>query len=289
MRKTEYYFISTDHLTDCLWFQDNADFKIGMNYVAILAASLNIQILSFILMSNHVHFVLAGSRPDVVRFITEFKRRYSSYYRHKYGKQEFLRRNDVDIKEIFLENEALERAIAYVQMNSVAANICAHASLYPWGTGSAFFNSNLPSGKRAGEFSGNALMRLFHSKESVPGHFLILDSGYVDPMSYVPVRFVEQLFRTPTRMNYFLNNSSKARVRLEKNPTPSFRDQNILASIPDLSYSLFRAKDYHELQETQLSELVKQMRFRFSADIGQLARVLELSYEEVTRLLNLID
>lgn len=289
MRKTEYYFISTDHLTDCLWFQDNADFKIGMNYVAILAASLNIQILSFILMSNHVHFVLAGSRPDVVQFITEFKRRYSSYYRHKYGKQEFLRRNDVDIKEIFLENEAVERAIAYVQMNSVAANICAHASLYPWGTGSAFFNSNLPSGKRAGEFSGNALMRLFHSKESVPGHFLILDSGYVDPMSYVPVRFVEQLFRTPTRMNYFLNNSSKARVRLEKNPTPSFRDQNILASIPDLSYSLFRAKDYHELQETQLSELVKQMRFRFSADIGQLARVLELSYEEVTRLLNLID
>lgn len=289
MRKTEYYFISTDHLTDCLWFQDNADFKIGMNYVAILATSLNIQILSFILMSNHVHFVLAGSRPDVVRFITEFKRRYSSYYRHKYGKQEFLRRNDVNIKEIFLEDEALERAIAYVQMNSVAANICAHASLYPWGTGSAFFNSNPRSGKTASGFSGNALMRLFHSKESVPGHFLILDSGYVDPMSYVPVRFVEQLFRTPTRMNYFLNNSSKARVRLEKIPTPSFRDQNILASIPDLSYSLFRAKDYHELQETQLSELVKQMRFRFSADIGQLARVLELSYEEVTRLLNLID
>jgi REP element-mobilizing transposase RayT len=289
MRKTEYYFISTDHLTDCLWFQDNADFKIGMNYVAILAASLNVRVLSFILMSNHVHFVLAGERPDVVRFITEFKRRYSSYYRHKYGKREFLRRNDVDIKEIFPENEALERTIAYVQMNSVAANICAHASFYPWGTGRAFFNSNPRSGKPANEFSGNALMRLFHSKGSIPGHYMIFDSGYVDPMSYVPVRFVEQLFRTPTRMTYFLNSSSKARVRLEEKPTPSFRDQIILASIPDLCNSLFRTKDYQGLQEKQLSELVKQLRFRFSADIGQLARVLEFSYEEVSRLLNLID
>lgn len=289
MRKTEYYFISTDHLTDCLWFQDNADFKIGMNYVAILATSLNVQVISFILMSNHVHFVLAGSRQDVVRFITEFKRRYSSYYRHKYGKREFLRRNDVDIREISLEDEALERAIAYVQMNSVAANICAHASLYPWGTGSAFFNSNPRSGKTASGFSGSALMRLFHSKESVPGHYLILDSGYVDPMSYVPVDFVEQLFRTPARMNYFLNSSSKARARLEEKPTPSFRDQNILASVSDLCNSLFRVKDYHELQEKQLSELVRQMRFRFSADVGQLARVLELPYEEVSRLLNLIE
>jgi hypothetical protein len=78
-------------------------------------------------------------------------------------------------------------------------------------------------------------------------------------------------------------------VRLEEKPTPSFRDQIILASIPDLCNSLFRTKYYQGLQEKQLSELVKQLRFRFSADIGQLARVLEFSYEEVSRLLNLID
>ena len=30
----EYYLISTEHLTDSLWFRDEEDFKIGMNHVA---------------------------------------------------------------------------------------------------------------------------------------------------------------------------------------------------------------------------------------------------------------
>ena len=99
------WLVSTDHLEDALWFREEEDFKIGMNYVAVLAAFSAVTILAFILMSNHVHFILYGTKEDVLAFI----------------------------------NEALERAIAYVQMNCVAANICSHPIQYPWGSGSAFF------------------------------------------------------------------------------------------------------------------------------------------------------
>ena len=286
MRKIEYYLVSTSHLTDRLWFRNDEDFKVGMNHVATLAASSCVKILCFILMSNHVHFVMVGQLDEVERFITEYKRRYSSYYSHKYGTREFLRRNDVDISRIELEDEALERTIAYVQMNSVAANICANASFYPWGTGCAFFNGNPPQGKTASEYTGNALMHLLHSRVSLPGHFRILEAGYVDPASYVSVQTVEHLFRTPARMNYFLNSSSKAKSRLTESALPSFRDQTILSSIPDLCHTLFRKNALSELTENQQGELLRQLRYRFSADINQLCRVLGISYEEAVRFLD---
>lgn len=259
MRELEIYLVSTDHLEDRLWFREDADFKVGMNYAALVSAQSNVRILAFILMSNHVHFVLEGTEEDARSFISEYKRRYSKYYQGKYGVREFLRGNGVDIRLLELEGESLERAIAYVQMNCVAANICMHPSLYPWGTG---------------------------RKAMPPKEFRLTEEGYIDPSSYVNVPFVERLFRTPSRFNYFLQNSSKAKIRLEENALPSFRDQSILTAMPDLCRSLFRKSNVQELSRDQLGELLKQLRFRFSADVAQLSRIMEIPYEEVARLLD---
>ena len=288
MRKTVYILISTDHLTDRLWFRDDEDFKTGMNFIAVLVHSFHVRILAFILMSNHVHFVIAGDPDEIERFITEFKRRYSNYYQRKYGIKEFLRRNQVNYKEISPDGEALERAIAYVLMNCVAANICPVAAFYPWGSGSVYFNLTPRPGKRAGDFSGNGLRNRIHSRKPLPPDYLILDAGYVDPASYIATDLVERCFRTPARMIYFLNNSSKARIRLEEKALPSFRDQNILSSAQDLCQSLFRKGSISELSESQLGELLRQPRYRFSADAAQLARILGRSYEDVTRLLDIV-
>ena len=141
------YLLTTAHLEDGLWFRDEEDFKVAMNYLAIQAACCpEVIVLAFILMSNHVHLVLRGRRKDVVHFVNQFKHRYAIYYRKKYGIAEFLRRNGLDVKLIPDEDEAVERAVAYVQMNCVAANICSHPSQYPWGTGNAFFTSTKPGG-----------------------------------------------------------------------------------------------------------------------------------------------
>ena len=123
MRK--YYLVTTEHLEEALWFREDEDFVTGMNYVAIQAAlTPRVIILVFILMSNHVHFVLYGTKKEVEAFVNSFKSRYALYMRRKYGVKEFLRRNKLDIKEISKEEvEALERSLAYVQMNCVAANI----------------------------------------------------------------------------------------------------------------------------------------------------------------------
>lgn len=283
----EFYLASTSHLEDRLWFRDDEDFKIGMNYVAVIAHLTGTPVLAFILMSNHVHFVLQGSHAKAEDFVLLFKQRYSAYIQHRYGIREMLRRNDVDLTPVGGEAESLEKAIAYVMMNSVAANICAHPSQYPWGTGSLIFNQQSIQGKSLMDMSGRSCQRMLRSHVELPGNFRCSDTGYILPDSYVNIPFLESLFRTPKRLNWFLFNSSKAKARLAQTDVslPSFRDQSLCAAIQDLCNSLFRKNAFQELSKEQKAQLVKELRRRFSSDPAQIARVAGISYEETTQFL----
>ena len=285
-----FWLATTDHLTDRIWFRDDDDFKMGMNLVAILAVALQVEVVSFILMSNHVHFVLCCSREQAERFMDEFKRRYSQYMNHKYKTKELLRRVHVDIRPISEMDESMEWAIAYVQMNPVAARICLHPTGYRWGTGDAFFKEKPAKGRQLGSFSERARKRLLHSNEELPDDYLVGEDGYILPESYVKVELVETAYRTPLRMDFFLRNSSKAKLRLDSSDKaiPAFRDQLVQSAVPDLCTTLFRKSTVEELTEDEQSELLKQLRYRFSSNVNQLARVTGLSYEAVTDRLNRI-
>lgn len=281
-----FFLVTTDHLTDRLWFRDEEDFRVAMNYVAIVAFLTGCAVLAFILMSNHVHFVLMCSRREVEDFINRFKRLYAAYYQKKYGINELLRRNGVDIQELNPADESLEKAIAYVLMNCVAANICLEPSGYPWGTGNVLFNRQHLQGTRLGDLSGRSQIRLLRSNVKLPQDYLISPGGYVLPASYMSVKGLEEYFQTPNRLNYFLRTSSKARLRMEKKSAPAFQDQVILAACGNLCQSLFRVKTVADLSREQKSELLRQLCRRFSADINQVCRVTGIPYAEAARMLD---
>ena len=283
-----FWLVTTDHLTDRIWFRDEEDFKMGMNLVAVLACALQVDVYAFILMSNHVHFVLACPYEKAILFINEYKRRYAQYVNRKYGARELLRRNGTDVRPVGGEDESLEWAIAYVQMNPVAANISLSPTGYPWGTGDAFFKATPSRGRRLDTLSGRARTRLLHSEERISPHLRIGEAGYILPESYVRVDRVEAIFRTPRRMRYFLDNSSKAKRRLAAGSAdvPAFRDQVIQAAIPDLCHSLFRKGSVAEMNAGEQAELLKQLRFRFSSQVSQLARVVGIPYETAAALLD---
>lgn len=278
--------ISTNHLSESLWFRDDEDFKVGMNYVALVVGSTGVRMLSFILMSNHVHFVVECRIKEAEEFINIFKRRYSQYFSRKYGSRKLLKRNSIDIRTVPFEKESVERAIAYVQMNSVAANICLSSTQYPWGTGDCFFSGAEHKGISARSLSAEAKRRITHSHDIVPDHY-VFNEDYILPSSYVEVDFVEALFRTPKRMHYFLVNSSKAKNvhSMAEAHLPSFRDQSLLAIIPDLCRSLFNSTTPEALSDGNKSILIKEISRRFSADISQICRVMGMERAKVINLL----
>ena len=175
------WLVTTAHLENRLWFLDNEDYRVGMNLVAITSSQLPVRVLSFCLMSNHVHFVLKGRREDAEGFISKLKQTYSRYYQRKYGVKELLRRNKTDIRLIPVQQEAREKAMAYVHMNCVAANICASSSDYPWGSGACPFQLKPLKGIPLGEMSDRARFRLLHSKVDLPGEWIVGEDGFILP------------------------------------------------------------------------------------------------------------
>ena len=282
------YFITTNHLETKIWFRDNEDFKVGMNYVAVLAATMGVSIIAFILMSNHVHFLLRCSDTDAQLFIDSFKKLYSMHYRAKYGETGLLRRNTVDIQRISLKDEGVERVIAYIIMNSVAAKICLTASGYRWGSGPCYFNENKEKGVRIGSLSIRKQRMILKTHTAVNQDWLLSADGYILPESYVKVEEVERLFKTPTRMQYFLNSSGKARRAMEKEG-PAFDDQLLAAGVRSLCVSLFGKKNLSDLSKKELTEILRQVRWRFGSEVHQISRVSGIPYEDVTEFLNAPD
>ena len=282
----DFWLVTTNHLEDRVLFRDDEDYKAAMNYVAVVKSVTKVSILAFILMSNHVHFVLECGREDADLFIRNFKQRYSIYLRRKYGAKEFWRDNEVDIRPLRIDDESLLRAIAYTLMNCVAANICLHCSQYQWGSGNCVFNPAQLKGTPLRNLSFRKQYELFHTNEKLPYDYLLGEEGYILPQSYIAVDFVEKLFRTPSRFNFFLTNSSKAKARLENTEAqPSFKDKSIMDVMPDLLHSMFHKQSLQELTDSQRAELLRQIRKRFSMDIAQMARITGITYPEITRYL----
>lgn len=280
-----FYLISTSHLEANIWFKDDEDFRVGMNYIAIAAFLSGVRIIAFILMSNHVHVLVEGSRSDALEFVNKYKKLYSFYFRKKYGIKELLRRNSVDILEVGKEFESLERVIAYVMMNCVAARICLHPTGYKWGSCNCFFNHNKQRGVRLDSLSVRKRRRILRSRVEAPGSWVLGEDGFVLPESYVCVDFVESLFGSPARMNYFLNASSKAK-KVRESSGPSFKDQNINAVMIDICHTLFHVESPKELSKGDRRELLSQLRRRFGADLNQLSRVSGIPYTEAAKLLD---
>lgn len=285
------FFVSTGHIESRLWFTDDADFIAGMNLVAVCVATAGIRVLAFILMSNHVHFVLECSEEEeAIAFINDLKKRYSMYYENRHHIKEFLRNNSINIKPIFRNDLSLQRAIAYVQMNCIGANICSHPSQYCWGTGNTFFSSGPSTSVPLGSLSFRKQYSILHSNEKLPQSFILSDTGYILPESYVDIKFVESLFLRPQRYNYFLYTSSKAKIKQEQaeSGVPTFDDQVIKPAVRNLCKSLYNASSVEILTDEQKTEILKQLQRRFSAGQKQLARVTGLSLSLVSCLLDTI-
>lgn len=280
----KYFLVSTNHLETRILFKDDEDFKVAMNYIAVATAATGVNVFAFILMSNHIHLVLWCKHEQAIDFTVRFKTIYGRYFRTRYGTGEILRRNSVDIQEISTIYEGLEKAIAYVHMNPVAARICLHSTGYRWGTGNVFFNTNNEKGVPLSSFSRRAQQRLLKSGAVLPQEWTVGKDGYVLPSSYVSVNKVEKIFKTPARMNYFLNNSTKARLATDRN-TPSFRDQIVQDACIDLCRTMFGSDSIMPLEKEEKKEVLLQLKRRFCADINQLGRTTGLKPEEISRLL----
>ena len=116
----KYFHAYTKGLEDKQLFRDREDFIAGMNLLAVVCSTFpQLKLLAFVLMSNHVHFMLYGTEPHAKKFIDMYKSTLSKYLHSKYRVSKYLRHLITTVSEVSLENEGLKRLIAYVLGNDI--------------------------------------------------------------------------------------------------------------------------------------------------------------------------
>lgn len=265
-------------------FRDDEDYVTAMNYVAIGIQSTSLKLLTFCLMSNHVHFIIHGKIDIIQKFIISFKIRVSLWIRHKYGEARFLRGLPVGIKQIKGE-EYLKTAIAYVLRNPLSANLGNIPQCYNWSSCSCYF-SNLLNSDFIKAMSLRQKRRSFHSKSIPSEHVKVHYNGMIDPVSYVDNKFVEQLFRTPKSFLYYLSKDVEAKTEEEimTDNRIQFDDRTIIKYITDICKTTYNVNDINSISLVKRFTLIKQLRQNFKASSKQISRLLNLPLEVVKEM-----
>mgnify|MGYP003445350746 FL=1 len=114
------------------------DFKIAMTALAVAAVLFKkVRIITFELMSNHIHMILNGESDECLELFGRFKARLRRILKTN-GRVINWEAFKADILPIETLN-ALRNEIIYVNRNAFVANPQFTPFSYPWGGGCAFF------------------------------------------------------------------------------------------------------------------------------------------------------
>lgn len=142
----KYWHAYTRGLEKGLIFRSREDFVYGMNGVPVCALMCGVDVLSFTLMTNHVHFVVTGREDSCLGFMRNYRRRLSRLA--DMGGNSAVGMKEIPDKEIFM------RTVAYVLRNSLSSEPEVLPLFYEWGSGSCYFRKDsllLPTEYRRGQ------------------------------------------------------------------------------------------------------------------------------------------
>jgi REP element-mobilizing transposase RayT len=280
-----YFHVYTKGLEDREIFRDRADFIAGMNILAVVCISCKVRLLAFVLMSNHVHFLLQGDHDAADRFIWLYKNLVSRYLRKRYREVGYLRRIVTTVAEVESDEEALKRLIAYILNNPVKAGINCVPQGYEWSSARCYFNlmNDTDNSTSVSEYSARKLSEILHSRKNLPPYWSINASGYVVPRCYVESAAVERLYGRSRSFEYFLSTSLSVRKGVFENIT--FSDAVLISALNELLEKKYAVAHVSELNDFLKTNLLKDLKSRFSASSKQLARVLGMNISDIIRLM----
>lgn len=282
------FHVYTKGLADRELFLDKEDYIAGMNILAVVSWSLNIdlKLMAFVLMSNHVHFVMRSSRDKAERFIWIYKHLLSRYLRNKYGYEKPLRGLETSVVEVPDQADTLKRLIAYVLNNPVKAGINCMAYGYEWSSARCYFNmiDQSTGTTLVKDYTVRQLRKMLHSHRTVPSSWLISPSGYILPQCYIDTESVESYFKTSRSLEFFLSTSQTLKKGTNENIV--FSDSIVIASMNEILDKKYGIESISEMDEFLRKNLVRELRVRFSAPSKQISRVTGIQVADIIRYLD---
>ena len=280
-----YYHVYTKGLEDREIFRDRDDFIMGMTLVAVVAFKIDVRVLAFVLMSNHVHFVLYGTMPQCKKFITKYKMLTGKWIAGKYNLNHFLKHLPTQLILIEDEEQLLE-TIAYIDRNSIVAGYSLLPGEYPWGSARYLFKAkSIQDVRLLSEIKKKQLRRLLNTCTHLPLDWKIDADNMILPDCFLDIEHIEHLFKSPARYLYHLSKKLEGKVEMLEGTKAFIPDKELRTLVEGLSEQLFGKRDVKLLDFNSRIILARKLRYGYASTPKQISRMVYLADDVLTKFI----
>lgn len=260
-------------------FSSEEDFMAGMTILAICALiSPEIKILTFQLMSNHMHITAAGSKDTCLAFFNSFRRRLHLYLKGN-GRSPDLDGWDVSFRELASLKD-LRTVIVYTNRNGFLVNQDETPFSYRWGANRLFFNPDsfaLHSGSRE-KLTVTQIRKTMHSGAMDRMAGLPIVDGCVSPLSFCDVRTAMALFRDAHHYFHMASRDleSQQMVAKELGESVYYTDNELYTAVVRYTGNKYGSLIPASLPKDAKVETARWMHYEYNAGNKQVSRILRL-------------
>lgn len=260
-------------------FTSTEDFKAGMSIFGVTAKLFpSITILTFVLMSNHLHITLCGDENEIFRFFDKLKSILARHFKSK-GRTINWSIFSAHTRKLRDLNE-IRNVIVYNNRNGYVVNPSHTPFSYPWGAGKYFFN---PDAKAIAKIRSKT-MTTREKRNAIHSHLtkgindLTTYNGYACPLSFCEIETAEQLFITPGQYFHKLskNVENLKEIANEIGESIFYTDDELYSIVSSLT-----AKEYNQPRPSLISpiqkiDVARKLRFEYHASDKQISRILRI-------------
>ena len=274
-----YWHIYTDGTKMQNIFCCEKDFKTGM---WCLAAALHlcedVHLLTFELMGNHVHLILAGLREACIKTFDLFVARLHKAFPKR---ERAIDWSQFKMEILPIESlQALRNEIIYVNRNAFVSNPEYTPDSYPWGGGCAFFCPWIQHLKTSsfGELPILTQRGILHTRDI--SQFSGLRA--IDSMPFIPsfcdIQLGESMFRDARSYFNSLTRNAEAFSQIASRLKDSIflTDEELYSVICSYINKEYSVKAPSQLSAQQKIDTARHMHFSYNASNRQLKRMLRL-------------
>lgn len=269
-------------------FRKKEHYVYGMSLVAMCAYnSPDVQIVTFELMSNHVHFVLCGEKEKIMEFFVSLKKRlarYLSSINEKVDLTHFSCREPILIDNL----ESLRNQICYTNRNNFVIDPDQTPFSYPFGANCYFFSpvAKLRKDRCFGDLTEREKRAFLHTRYvDYPDKYIIVDN-YFSPVNYCRLDIGEGVFRDARHYFHKLSKNVESYKDIAETleDTVYYTDDELNDVLYRICRERFGGQRPALLARGEKLELARTLHFDYNADNAKIVRLIGLSKSVVDEL-----
>lgn len=261
-------------------FHDKEAYVSMMNLIATCSHDCpDIQIVTFEIMSNHLHMLLCGPEEKVMAFFDMLHRKLRFNLKRQgstVSLRQFENANLIPVESL----ESIRNQIAYINRNNYVVDPDKTPFSYPFGANSYYY---CPAAKRCsdstlGKLTVRERRNLFRSRNiDYPDSWVLYD-GYISPVNYVRLDIGEGLFRDARHYFHKISRDieSYKEIAAQLGDSIYYTDDELIAVLYRICNQDYNGNKPALLPTKAKQELARTLHFDYNADNGKIARLLKL-------------